>query len=99
MFEEPQIIDRLGNTRFFTPTAEARVNTGIKEPDHARDRGEGALAMKLRIGSSGRGVRAGIAFLTAARDARVRTIVVATHTRGELQFALTNKSREGVEIV
>ena len=37
----------------------------------------------------------GIAFPTVARDkARVRTIVTATHTREELQFAL-DKFRQG----
>ena len=52
--------------------------------------GDGALAMKLSDRLFAEGVFAqGIAFPTVARDkARVRTIVTATHTRDELQFAL-----------
>ena len=41
----------------------------------------------------------GIAFPTVARDkARVRTIVTATHTRDELQFALDAFARVGREL-
>ena len=41
----------------------------------------------------------GIAFPTVARDkARVRTIVTATHTRDELQFALDVFARVGREL-
>lgn len=41
----------------------------------------------------------GIAFPTVARDAaRVRTIVTATHTRDELQFALDVFERVGPEL-
>ncbi len=52
--------------------------------------GDGALAMTLSDRLFSAGVFAqGIAFPTVARDkARVRTIVTATHTRDELQFAL-----------
>ena len=41
----------------------------------------------------------GLAFPTVARDkARVRTIVTATHTREELQFALDKFKKVGVEL-
>ena len=41
----------------------------------------------------------GIAFPTVARDkARVRTIVTATHTRDELQFALDAFGHVGREL-
>ena len=52
--------------------------------------GDAARAMALSDRLFARGVFAqGIGFPTVARDkARVRTIVTATHTREELQFAL-----------
>jgi glycine C-acetyltransferase len=41
----------------------------------------------------------GIAYPTVARDkARVRTIVTATHTRDELQFALDKFRKVGTEL-
>ena len=41
----------------------------------------------------------GIAFPTVARDrARVRTIVTATHTREDLQFALDTFEKVGREL-
>ena len=91
--QEPQIIDRLWeNTRFFKTGLEALgFNTGLSEsPITPVIVGDGALAMKLSDRLFQEGVFAqGIAFPTVARDkARVRTIVTATHTRGELQFAL-----------
>ena len=62
--------------------------------------GEGALAMRLSDRLFEEGVFAqGIAFPTVARDkARVRTIVTATHTREELQFALDAFARVGREL-
>ncbi len=62
--------------------------------------GEGALAMKLSDRLFAEGVFAqGIAFPTVAKDkARVRTIVTATHTRDELQFALDVFGRVGREL-
>src|SRR5437870_1430851 len=91
--QEPQIIDRLwDNTRFFKAGLRALgFNTGLSEsPITPVIAGEGALAMKLSDRLFEEGVFAqGIAFPTVARDkARVRTIVTATHTRDELQFAL-----------
>jgi len=101
--EEPQIIDRLWeNTRFFKSGLEALgFNTGLSQsPITPVIVGEGALAMKLSDRLFAEGVFAqGIAFPTVARDkARVRTIVTATHTRDELQFALDVFGRVGREL-
>jgi glycine C-acetyltransferase len=59
--------------------------------------GDGALAMTFSDQLFEGGVFAqGIAFPTVARDkARVRTIVTATHTREDLQFALDTFGRVG----
>src|SRR4051794_7040774 len=93
LLEEPQIIDRLWeNTRFFKAGLQALgFNTGTSEsPITPVIVGDGALAMTVSDRLFARGVFAqGIAFPTVARDrARVRTIVTATHTREDLQFAL-----------
>ena len=90
---EPQLIERLwDNTRFFKSGLQALgFNTGASEsPITPVIVGDGALAMTLSDRLFQAGVFAqGIAFPTVARDkARVRTIVTATHTRDELQFAL-----------
>jgi glycine C-acetyltransferase len=100
---EPQIIERLWeNTRFFKSGLQALgFNTGLSEsPITPVIVGEGALAMKLSDRLFHEGVFAqGIAFPTVARDkARVRTIVTATHTRDELQFALDVFGRVGREL-
>ena len=76
-------------------------NTGISEsPITPVIVGDGALAMKLSDRLFQEGVFAqGIAFPTVARDkARVRTIVTATHTRDELQFALDVFAKVGREL-
>jgi glycine C-acetyltransferase len=101
--QEPQIIDRLWeNTRFFkTGLQTLGFNTGLSEsPITPVIVGEGALAMKLSDRLFQQGVFAqGIAFPTVARDrARVRTIVTATHTRDELQFALDVFAKVGREL-
>jgi glycine C-acetyltransferase len=59
--------------------------------------GDGALAMRLSDELFAEGVFAqGIGFPTVARGrARVRTIVTATHTREELEFALDAFNRVG----
>jgi len=97
VLEEPglglALIRRLwAHTRFFKAgLAGLGFNTGLSEsPITPVIVGEGALAMKLSDSLFAKGVFAqGIAFPTVARDkARVRTIVTATHTRDELQFAL-----------
>jgi glycine C-acetyltransferase len=101
--QEPQIIDRLWeNTRFFKAGLQALgFNTGLSQsPITPVIAGEGALAMKLSDRLFEEGVFAqGIAFPTVARDkARVRTIVTATHTRDELQFALDVFAKVGREL-
>ena len=103
LLDEPQIIDRLWeNTRFFKAGLAAMgFNTGISEsPITPVIVGDGALAMKLSDRLFDEGVFAqGIAFPTVARDAaRVRTIVTATHTTDELQFALDVFGKVGREL-
>ena len=103
LLEEPQIIDQLWeNTRFFKKgLTELGFNTGASEsPITPVIVGDGALAMKLSDRLFQEGVFAqGIAFPTVARDkARVRTIVTATHTRDELQFALDRFAAVGREL-
>jgi glycine C-acetyltransferase len=103
LLEEPEIIDRLwDNTRFFKEGLQALgFNTGASEsPITPVIVGDGALAMKLSDRLFTEGVFAqGIAFPTVARDkARVRTIVTATHTRDELQFALDAFRKVGLEL-
>jgi glycine C-acetyltransferase len=100
---EPEIIERLWeNTRFFKAgLVQMGFNTGISEsPITPVIAGEGALAMKLSDRLFQEGVFAqGIAYPTVARDkARVRTIVTATHTREQLQFALDTFGRVGREV-
>ena len=101
--QEPEIIDRLwDNTRFFKAGLRALgFNTGLSEsPITPVIAGDGALAMKLSDRLFQEGVFAqGIAFPTVARDkARVRTIVTATHTRDDLQFALDVFAKVGREL-
>jgi glycine C-acetyltransferase len=93
LLEEPEIIDRLWeNTRFFKKgLQDLGFDTGMSDsPITPVIVGEGSKAMLLSDKLFGRGVFAqGIAFPTVARDkARVRTIVTATHTRDDLQYAL-----------
>ena len=101
--QEPEIIDRLwDNTRFFKAGLKMLgFNTGLSEsPITPVIAGDGALAMKLSDRLFQEGVFAqGIAFPTVARDkARVRTIVTATHTQDELQFALDVFGKVGKEL-
>jgi glycine C-acetyltransferase len=100
---EPELIDRLWeNTKFFQAgLRQLGFNTGMSEsPITPVIVGEGALAMKLSDRLFQEGVFAqGIAFPTVARDrARVRTIVTATHTRADLQFALDVFAKVGREL-
>jgi glycine C-acetyltransferase len=100
LLEEPEIIERLWeNTRFFKKgLVDLGFDTGISEsPITPVIVGDGALAMTLSDRLFADGVFAqGIAFPTVARDkARVRTIVTATHTREDLQFALDVFERVG----
>jgi glycine C-acetyltransferase len=103
LIEEPQLIDRLwDNTRFFKAgLADLGFDTGISEsPITPVIVGDGTLAMRLSDRLFEHGVFAqGIAFPTVARDkARVRTIVTATHSRGDLQFALDAFKQVGTEL-
>jgi glycine C-acetyltransferase len=100
---EPGLMERLwANTRFFKAGLQALgFDTGISEsPITPVIVGDGALAMRLSDRLFAAGVFAqGIAFPTVARDrARVRTIVTATHTQEELQFALDAFARVGREL-
>jgi glycine C-acetyltransferase len=101
--EEPQLIERLwDNTRFFRAgLQELGFNTGSSEsPITPVIVGEGARAMALSDRLFEKGVFAqGIAFPTVPEGkARVRTIVTATHSRDELQFALDAFSAVGSEL-
>jgi glycine C-acetyltransferase len=103
LMEEPQIIERLWeNTRFFKEgLVRLGFNTGLSEsPITPVIAGEGGRAMKLSDRLFQEGVFAqGIAYPTVAKDkARVRTIVTATHTREDLQFALDAFAKVGREL-
>jgi glycine C-acetyltransferase len=103
LLEEPEIIDRLwDNTRFFKAGLQRLgFNTGLSEsPITPVIAGDSAKAMKLSDRLFEEGVFAqGIAYPTVARDkARVRTIVTATHTREDLQFALDRFEQVGKEL-
>ena len=100
---EPQWMAQLWeNTRLFkTGLAALGFNTGASEgPITPVIVGDGALAMALSDRLFRQGVFAqGIAFPTVARDkARVRTIVTATHTAAQLEFALDCFARVGREL-
>jgi glycine C-acetyltransferase len=101
--QEPEIIERLwDNTKFFKAgLVDLGFDTGISEsPITPVFAGEGSRAMKLSDRLFEEGVFAqGIAFPTVAKDrARVRTIVTATHTKDELQFALDAFRKVGSEL-
>jgi glycine C-acetyltransferase len=103
LLDEPQIIERLwDNTRFFKAGLERLgFNTGASEsPITPVIVGDGALAMTLSDRLFEAGVFAqGIAAPTVPPGkARVRTIVTATHTREELQFALDAFGTVGREL-
>jgi glycine C-acetyltransferase len=103
LMEEPEIIERLwANTRFFKEgLRRLGFDTGVSEsPITPVIAGEGSKAMLLSDKLFERGVFAqGIAFPTVAPDrARVRTIVTATHSREDLQYALDAFETVGREI-
>jgi glycine C-acetyltransferase len=103
LLEEPEIMERLwDNTRFFKAGLERLgFNTGLSEsPITPVIAADSAVAMTLSDRLFEEGVFAqGIAFPTVARDkARVRTIVTATHTREDLQFALDKFQKVGREL-
>jgi glycine C-acetyltransferase len=100
---EPQWMERLwANTSFFKRGLEALgFNIGISEsPITPVVVGDGALAMTLSDKLFDSGVFAqGIGFPTVPQGkARVRTIVTATHTQDELQFALDAFGKVGTEL-
>ena len=100
---EPRWMERLWqNTRFFKAGLHALgFNTGASEsPITPVIVGEGARAVRFSDRLFEEGVFAqGITFPTVARDkARVRTIVTASHTQAELQFALDIFKRVGAEL-
>jgi len=100
---EPHLVDRLWeNTRFFkSGLQKLGFNTGASEsPITPVIVGEAPMAMRLSDRLFTEGVFAqGIGFPTVPRDkARVRTIVTATHTREDLQFALDTFAKVGREL-
>jgi glycine C-acetyltransferase len=100
---EPQWMQQLwDNTHFFKAGLQTLgFDTGISEsPITPVVVGDAALAMTLSDRLFDEGVFAqGIGFPTVPRGkARVRTIVTATHTREELQFALDSFSKVGTEL-
>ena len=101
--QEPQWMEQLwDNTRFFKAGLEAHgFNTGRSEsPITPVIVGDAAKAMEMSDRLFERGVFAqGIGFPTVARDqARLRTIVTATHTREDLQYALDMFGKVGKEL-
>ena len=103
LLEEPQLIDRLWeNTRFFKSGLQALgFDTGASEsPITPVMVGDASRALALSDHLFDAGVFAqGLGFPTVPRDnARVRTIVTATHSRDELQFALDAFARVGREL-
>jgi glycine C-acetyltransferase len=101
--DEPHLIERLwDNTRFFKAGLHSLgFDTGASEsPITPVIVGDGVLAMKLSDRLFEEGVFAqGIGFPTVPRGKeRVRTIVTATHTRDELQFALDCFRKVGMEL-
>ena len=103
LLEEPEIMERLwDNTRFFKAGLERHgFNTGLSEsPITPVIAGDSATANKLSDRLFEEGVFAqAIGYPTVARDkARVRTIVTATHTRDDLQFALDTFAKVGREL-
>jgi glycine C-acetyltransferase len=103
LVEEPELIAQLWtNTKFFKNGLQALgFHTGASEsPITPVIVGEAPKAMRLSDRLFEEGVFAqGIGFPTVARDkARVRTIVTATHTREDLQFALDTFAKVGREL-
>jgi glycine C-acetyltransferase len=103
LLEEPEIMERLWeNTRFFKSGLERLgFDTGISEspitPVIAGDSAK-ANALSDRLFQEGVFAQA-IGYPTVPREkARVRTIVTATHTREDLQYALDAFQKVGKEI-
>jgi glycine C-acetyltransferase len=101
--EEPGLIGRLWeNTRFFKAGLQAAgFNTGLSEsPITPVIVGGAHLAVQLSDRLFEEGVFAqGVGFPIVPRGlARVRTIVTATHTREDLQYALDVFTKVGTEL-
>jgi glycine C-acetyltransferase len=101
--QEPQWMERLwDNTKFFKNGLQTLgFNTGRSEsPITPVIVGEAPQAMQMSDRLFAEGVFAqGIGFPTVARgQARLRTIVTATHSRDDLQFALDAFGRVGKEL-
>ena len=99
----PRSSNGSGRTRTFFKAGLAALgfNTGASEsPITPVIAGQGELAMRLSDRLFDEGVFAqGIAYPTVAKDrARVRTIVTATHTQDQLQFALDAFKKVGLEL-
>ena len=100
---EPQWIEKLwDNTRFFKAGLDRLgFNTGLSQsPITPVIVGQAATAAKMSDALFDRGVFAqSIGFPTVARDkARLRTIVAATHTKEDLQYALDTFGKVGREL-
>jgi glycine C-acetyltransferase len=100
---EPEWIEKLwDNTRFFKAgLQQLGFNTGMSEsPITPVIVGQATTAAKMSDALFERGVFAqSIGFPTVARDkARLRTIVAATHTKEDLQFALDTFGKVGREL-
>jgi len=100
---EPQWMEQLwDNTRFFRAGLEALgFNTGLSEsPITPVIVGQAATAARMSDALFAHGVFAqSIGFPTVARDrARLRTIVAATHTKADLQYALDMFAKVGREL-
>lgn len=103
LLEEPQLIKRLwDNTRFFKEgLTRLGFNTGHSQtPITPVIVGKGDLAMKFSDRLFANGVFAqGIGFPTVPEEkSRIRTIVTAQHTTGQLQFALDVLEKVGKEL-
>jgi glycine C-acetyltransferase len=103
LIEEPEIMERLwDNTRFFKAgLARLGFNTGLSEsPITPVIAGDSSTANRLSDRLFEEGVFAqAIGYPTVPRDkARVRTIVTATHTREDLQYALDGFAKVGQEL-
>jgi glycine C-acetyltransferase len=103
LMEEPEIMERLwDNTRFFKAgLAQRGFDTGLSEsPITPVIAGDSATANRLSDRLFDEGVFAqAIGYPTVPRDkARVRTIVTATHTREDLQYALDAFAKVGREL-
>ena len=100
---EPRWIEKLwDNTRFFKAgLAQLGFNTGMSEsPITPVIVGEAVTAARMSDTLFDRGVFAqSLGFPTVARDkARLRTIVSATHTKEDLQYALDTFGKVGREL-